>query len=396
MFRTGLKTAAIAVFLTGTAIAHLNAEDAPAATPGEIRAPSIIVTDVVSKTLVDRVLVTGTVQAVEEVYVQPQVEGLSIKALNADIGDTVASGAVLAVLSDDTLLLQKSQLEANRAKLEAARAQALAQLAEARANADEAIRQRDRSITLADRGTIPAAKLEQAQAAADAAVARLNSARQGIPVNDADLKVIQSQMDDIDLRLARTGVKAPVSGIVSARSAKIGAIASGAGTPLFTMIRDGKIELKADVAESELLKLATGQKVAINIVGDGVVLDGTVRRIEPTVNATTRLGSVLISIANPEKARTGMFASAEIAVATKTGPSLPVTSVTTTKGKSFVRKVVNDNVRIIEVTTGIQDGEFVEIASGLEVGDIVVAKAGAYVRDGDRITPVKSLEAASN
>jgi HlyD family secretion protein len=395
MFWPAMKIATFTMLLTVIA-APLQAEETKATAPAEIKAPSIIVTDVVNKTLVDRVLVTGTVQAVEEVYVQPQVEGLSIRQLNADIGDTVAEGAVLAVLSDDTLLLQKSQLEANKAKLEAARAQAIAQLAEAQANADEAIRQKDRSVSLAEKGTISAAKVEQAQATADAAVARLNSAKQGIPVNDADLKVIEAQLDDIDLRLARTGVKTPVSGVISTRNAKVGSIASGSGMPLFTIIRDGRIELKAEVAENDLLRLAPGQKVAINIVGDDVFLDGTVRRVDPTVNATTRLGSVMISIANAQKARIGMFASAKITIDTKTGPSLPVTSVTTTKGKSFVRMVAADHVKIIEVTTGIQDGEYIEITSGLKAGDIVVAKAGAYVRDGDKITPVKSLQAASN
>ncbi|HZG27702.1 MAG TPA: efflux RND transporter periplasmic adaptor subunit [Ensifer sp.] len=374
------------------------AEDAPATTDAKpvINAPSIVVTAVVDRQLTDRVLTSGTIQPVEEVYVQPLVDGLSIKTLKADVGDKVKAGDVLATLMDDTLILQKSQLEANKAKVIAAGAQAEAQRLSVKTNLDEANRQLGRGETLAKSGTISTAQLDQLKAAATSAAASLNSAEQGIKANAADMKVIEAQIADIDLKLSRTEVKAPVDGVISARNAKVGAIASGAGQPLFTLIRDNALELKADLAEEDVLKVAKGQKVTISLAGSGIKIPGTVLKVDPTVNATTRLGSVEVKIDNPEAARSGMYAQAVITVAERNAPALPVTAVTTNSEATTARLVRDDIVHIVPVETGIQDGQYIEIRKGLTPGDKVVAKAGAYVRDGDRVKPVESLDSATN
>jgi len=357
--------------------------------------PAIVVTAAEMRPIVDRVIATGTVQAVEEVYVTPLVEGLSIRTLEADVGDKVEAGGTLATLNDDALVLQKSQTEASLAKAEAALAQIKAQLAEAKANADEAVRARDRALKLVKSGSQSQAAADQAVASADAALARVKSAEQAVAVSEADIKVAQSQIDDIDLKLARTAVKSPVAGIVSARTAKIGAIASGSGSPLFTVIRDGEIELKADVAEDGVLKLEPGQKATVTLAGGAATLSGKVRLVEPTLDPQSRLGHVYIRFDEPGKARAGMFASAEIVAAEKKGITLPLSAVTATDGKTVARKVENGIVTLVPVETGIQDGQAIEIVKGLSAGDEVVAKAGAYVRDGDRVNPVHAEEASA-
>lgn len=382
--------------MTATPVLAL-ADEAPGDTAGQQtqNLPAIVVTTAEPHAIVDRVIATGTIQAVEEVYVTPLVEGLSIRTLAADVGDRVEKDGTLATLNDDALLLQKSQTEASLAKAEAALAQIKAQLAEAQANADEAVRARDRAQKLVKSGSQSQAAADQAAAAADAALARVNSAEQAISVSQADIKVAQSQIDDIDLKLARTAVKSPVAGIVSARTAKIGAIATGAASPLFTVIRDGEIELKADVAEDAVLKLAPEQKVTVTLAGGAAKLTGTVRLVEPTLDPQSRLGHVYIRFTDPDKARAGMFASAEIVVAEKKGIALPLSAITTADGKTVARKVENGIVTLVPVETGIQDGQLVEIVSGLAAGDEVVAKAGAYVRDGDRINPVHGEQASA-
>ena len=382
--------------MTATPVLAL-ADEAPGDTAGQQtqNLPAIVVTTAEPHAIVDRVIATGTIQAVEEVYVTPLVEGLSIRTLAADVGDRVEKDGTLATLNDDALLLQKSQTEASLAKAEAALAQIKAQLAEARANADEAVRARDRAQKLVKSGSQSQAAADQAVAAADAALARVNSAEQAISVSQADIKVAQSQIDDIDLKLARTAVKSPVAGIVSARTAKIGAIATGAASPLFTVIRDGEIELKADVAEDAVLKLAPEQKVTVTLAGGAAKLTGTVRLVEPTLDPQSRLGHVYIRFTEPDTARAGMFASAEIVVAEKKGIALPLSAITTADGKTVARKVENGIVTLVPVETGIQDGQLVEIVSGLAAGDEVVAKAGAYVRDGDRINPVHGEQASA-
>lgn len=386
--------ATVAILMAAPALA----EDAPASTDAKpvINAPSIVVTAVTERKLTDRVLTSGTIQPVEEVYVQPLVEGLSIKTLKANVGDKVKAGDVLATLMDDTLILQKSQLEANRAKVIAAGAQAEAQRLSVKTNLDEANRQLDRGQALAKTGTIAASKLDQLQAAATSAAASLNSADQSIKANAADMKVIEAQIADIDLKLSRTEVKAPVDGVISARTAKVGAIASGADQPLFTLIRDNALELKADLAEEDVLKVAKGQKVTISLAGSGTKIAGTVLKVDPTVNATTRLGSVEVKIDNPDAVRSGMYAQADIIVAERTAPSLPITAVTTNSEATTARMVKDEIVSIVQVETGIQDGQYIEIRKGLQPGDKVVAKAGAYVRDGDRVKPVDTLPSATN
>ena len=357
--------------------------------------PAIVVTAAGTRPIRDRVIASGTVQAVEEVYVAPLVDGLSIRALEADVGDRIEEGGTLATLNDDALLLQKSQLEAGLAKARAGLAQIRAQLTEAKATADEAVRARDRAQRLVKSGSQSQAAVEQAVSAAEAALARVNSAEQAIGVSEADITLAEAQIADIDLKLARTAVKSPVAGVVSARSAKIGAIAAGAATPLFTVIRDGAIELKADVAEDDVLKLSPGQKATVSLAGGAATLTGEIRLVEPTLDPQSRLGRVYIRFTEPEKARAGMFASAEITVQEKDGLVLPLSAVTTARGETMVRKVENGIVKLVPVRTGIQDGQVIEIVEGLAAGDEVVAKAGAYVRDGDRINPVHAEEQAA-
>lgn len=366
---------------------------APAKPP---QLPAIVVTKTVEKDLTARILATGTIRPVNEVLVQPQVEGLSIKALKADQGDVVEADAVLATLNDDALLLAKSQLQATRAKAEAGLAQVKAQLAEANANAEEARRQADRAVSLSGKGTISTAQADQLKAAATAAEARVRSASQAIAVSEADIKVVDAQIADTDLKLARTSVKAPVAGTIALRNAKIGAIASGSAQPLFTIIQDGAVELVADVAESDILPLKIGQKAVITLAGSTQTVTGSVRLVSPTIDPTTRLGTVHVIIDDASKARSGMYGSAAIVIDEQRGIALPLTAVTTSQDGSTVRKVEKDVVRLISVKTGIQDGNFIQIVEGLKAGEDVVAKAGAYVRDGDHIAPVRQEPVASN
>lgn len=367
---------------------------ATAAKPADNNLPAIRVAEAIERELVDRVIVTGTVQAVEEVYVQPQVDGLRIEDLKADVGDTVKAGEVLATLATDALVLQKSQLVANRAKVDAVTAQLQAQVLEAEANEAEAIRQADRAERLVKSKAVAVGESERLRAAATAATARVNSAKQAIVANNADIKVIDAQIDDIDLKLARTEVKTTVAGVISAKTAKIGAIAAGAGNPLFTLIRDNAIELNADVSEADLLKLKPGQPVHLTVAGTSNRIEGKVRTIDPVINATTRLGTVKISIDNADTARIGMYASAEVVVSDRKVLSLPLTAVTSEDGSMVVRRVVDGVVTMTKIKTGVQDGDFVEIAEGLKAKDIVVEKAGAYVRNGDKVAPVFQKTAA--
>ncbi len=351
--------------------------------------PSITVVKAQSRDLVDRVVANGTIRAVDEIYIQPQVDGLAIDKLNVDVGDKVEAGAVLAELSKDNLVLQKSQQQANKAKAEAAVSQSKAQLIEAQANLDDAIRQKDRAARLGRSGSGSVSQVEQTEAAAAVAQARLEAARQTVSVGEADIKVVDAQIENIELNLARTGVKAPSAGVITAKNARVGSIASGAATtPLFTLIRDGLVELVADVSETDIQKIKAGQKARVRISGSANAIEGSVRIVSPTVDATTRLGLVHIVLPADSTARAGMYASADIIVSSADALALPLSAVTAGRDGSTTRKVEGDVVRQVAIETGIQDGAFIEVKNGLAVGDMVIEKAGAFVRDGDRINPV--------
>lgn len=350
--------------------------------------PAITVSIVETRVLRDRVIVSGLVNPVESVQVAPLIEGQPIEELLADVGDWVEEGQVLATLSKTTLELQKSQYQASLASAEATIAQAEAQLLEARASADEAQRVNERTVALLKQGTASQAAADQASANAIASTARVTVATQSLEAARAQLSLVQAQLANVDLQLARTEVKAPVSGEITHRNAVVGSVASAAGQPMFTMIRDGALEMSADVAEIDLTRLKPGLKATMVAVGSPEKLNGTVRLVEPTIDATTRLGRARVTIEDTDAVRSGMFMDAEILVAERETVAVPVTAVGSTADGTTVMTVNDGVVRRTLVKTGIRDGGWVEIVEGIKVGDAVVTKAGAFVRDGDRINPV--------
>lgn len=350
--------------------------------------PAINVIAAFKAVITDRVQATGTVEPVEQVFVQPQIEGQAIESLQFDVGSKVKAGEVLAKLSVSALQLQKSQLEASRAQAEAAIAQVEAQQIEAQAAANEAARVRDRAKTLSGKGIASKSAADAANASSQGAEARLNAAAQAKKSAEAQLKVVDAQIADIDLKLARTEVRAPVGGTVVARNVMVGGIASAAGNPMFVLIRDGLLELRAEVAEQDVMRLAEGQKAKLHVAGLAEPLDGVVRMVEPIVSTTTRLGKVRIAIDNPEQLRWGVFVDADIVATSREAVLLPLSAVGISSGGATVLKFTGGRVTETKVVTGIAEGELIEIVSGLAPGDLVVAKAGAFVRNGDRITPV--------
>lgn len=354
-------------------------------TAPNIALPSITVTKIGTSLLRDRVIASGLVTPVETVQVQPLIEGQPIEALMVDVGDRVERGQPLARLSDAALVLRKGQLEASRASALATIAQAEAQRVEAQSAAAEAVRVRNRAEQLLSQGSGTQALADQARAQADAALARVTVAEQGARAAEAQRDLVAAQIADIDLQLQRTLVIAPVAGLVTARNAQVGAIASAAGAPMFTLIRDGLLELHADVAERDVLRLAAGQPASLRAAGLEEPLPGHVRLVEPAVDPVSRLGRVRIAIDTPERLRSGLFAEAEILIAEREALAVPVAAM---GDGEVLRVTAGGTVERAPVTTGIRDGGLIEITSGLFAGDVVVARAGAFVRPGDRINPV--------
>ncbi|MCE6970912.1 efflux RND transporter periplasmic adaptor subunit [Cereibacter sphaeroides] len=350
--------------------------------------PAITVSTVGKRVMRDRVIASGLVGAVELVQVQPLIEGQPIETLEAEVGDFVAEGEVLARLSVSTLELQKSQFNAALTSAKATIAQAEAQVLEAQASADEAQRVNQRTAQLRQQGAASQAAADTAQAAAISANARVMVARQTLAAARAQVLLAEAQLANIELQRERTNVVAPVAGEIVERNAKIGAIASAQGEPMFTLLRDSALELFADVAEQDLIRLKPGQPVLIRTLGAEEPIQGAVRLVEPAIDTDTRLGRARIGIEKMERVRSGMFAEAEILIAERETLVVPITAVGAGPEGSTVMRVQDGLVERKRVETGIRDAGMVEIVEGLAPGDLVVTKAAAFVRPGDRINPV--------
>lgn len=353
--------------------------------------PAISVVRVSKALLQDRIVTGGLIQPRESVQVTPLVEGQSIEDLLADVGDSVAAGDVLARLSPTTLQLNRSQLRAGLAAAQATVSQAEAQVIDAEAALAEAGRASDRVLSLQARGNASEAAADQARTARVSATARLTVARQSLEAARAQADSVEAQLANVDLSLSRTEVRAPVSGEIVARNAQRGAVASAAGAPMFTLIRDGALELRAELSARDLLRIAPGQSAVLRLPGVEVSQPAEVRLVEPALDLTSRLGHARIELHPGSAARAGMYAEAVVLVREAEALSLPLTAVTSGSSGSFVMAV--DDTGLVSrqtITTGIRDGAQVEVLSGLTEGEAVVARAGAFVRAGDRIAPIEA------
>ena len=358
---------------------------APAAT-----GPSVSVTQAQITEIVQSVVVSGSVVARDEILVAPEVDGLAIIELLAQEGDKVAEGQVLARLSRVTLDVQKAQNDAQIARAEALMAQARAQIAEADANLVQANNAFDRTKALRESGNTSVETFDQRAAAARSGQARANSARQALAIASADLALAQAQGKDIAVKLARTEIKASRAGVVSRRTARLGAMASvlPQTDPLFRIIADGAVELEAQVAEVELPKLKLGQGVAVTPAGANDALAGTIRLIMPEVDKASRLGRVLVALDGNPPVAIGSFARGIIETGRKRAVTLPLSAITYNRAGATVQSVKDGKVTTKPVTLGLVGHGRAEIVSGIAEGETVVARAGTFVRDGDIVTPV--------
>ncbi|MEO8244139.1 MAG: efflux RND transporter periplasmic adaptor subunit [bacterium] len=362
----------------------------PVAAQSSSDLPAITVIQVSDRKMEDHVLAAGLIGPVEQVYVTPLIEGQQIETLDAEVGDSVSAGQVLATLSTATLTLQKSQMQANDASVKAAIAQAQAQLTNARNAAAEAQKTADRSAALLKQGATSTAANDQSQMAATSAAASVTVAEQALESAKAQQDLLAAQMANVDLQLSRTKVVSPVTGVVSARNAQIGAVATAAGQPMFVIIRDGALELRADVAEADIARIRVDQPATLSLASSATRITGHVRLVEPTVDTTTRLGRARISLDADPSVLAGMYAEADILVTSRDALAVPVTAVGSSGLETTVMAVKGGLVSRVPVTTGIRQDGWVEILTGLSKGDTIVAKAGAFVNDGDQINPIPS------
>jgi HlyD family secretion protein len=378
--------AAVSVVAGGWRIlASDRADSVGPATP----APATSVAKAEMHEVVEALSVTGTLAAREEVLVGAEVDGLRIMEIDADVGDRVGAGQVLARLDHAQLDAQLAQSEANIAKAEAAMLQAQASIDEAQATAAQSQSSLERAQTLRASGNTSVEQLQARQTDAKVTVARITAAQQTALSAAADKSLAEAQRDEIALRIARAEIKAPVAGVLSERQARIGAVVGLSSPPLFRLIRDGEVEFLAEVTESGMPRVKIGQAAELQLTGMAQPIRGMVRLVDPTVDATSRLGRVAVTLPAEAGLRPGVFAQGSIEIGRRRALTVPLSAVFFSADGAYVQSVSQNVVNRRPVEIGFVGDGRVEIRHGLAEGETVVLRAGSFLRQGDHIAPVQ-------
>ena len=338
------------------------ADDKKAAQPK----PALTVTTVVPQQgqLSVKLSANGNITAWQEASIGSEAVGLRLLEVRADVGDAVKAGQVLATFASESVMADLAQAKAS--------------LMEAEANAQDATGNAERARTLQTTGALSAQQINQYLTSELTAKARVESAKA--------MLTVQQQ------RLKHTQVLAPDSGIISARAATLGAV-PGNGMELFRLIRQGRLEWRAEVTSTELGRITTGT-VATITAANGAQIKGKVRMVAPTVDPQTRAALVYVDLpasANTANAiKSGMYARGEFELGNTAALTVPQTAVLIRDGFSYVYTVGADNrVTQLKVQTGRRSADRVEVA-GVPADAKLVASGAGFLNTGDLVRLVDS------
>ena len=337
----------------------------------------------------------GNIAAWQEAVIGAESAGLRLTEVRANVGDVVKAGQVLATFSADSV--------------QADVAQARASLLEAQANAADAAANAERARSLQNSGALSVQQISQYLTLEKTAKARAEAA--------------QAVLGAQQLRSRQTQVLAPDNGVVSARTATVGAVV-GNGAELFRMIRQGRLEWRADVTSSELGRIGVGTPVRV-VPASGGELRGRVRMVAPSVDPLTRSALVYVDLppmpltggnarrAGPPQAsaapsggsepraagnagalsspaRAGMFARGEFELGATDALTVPQRALVVRDGFNYLFRLGADHrVSQLKVQTGRLAGERVEVISGLPLDARIVVNGAGFLNDGDLVRVVE-------
>jgi HlyD family secretion protein len=383
---------------------NTNKPQEPVPAPASQPRPSLTVTaqPVSSKSFPKTLSVSGSLAAWDELPIAAEASGLRIDNIYVDEGDRVRKGQVLATLNDRLLKAQVNQSEARISKARSGIRQQQAAIREAEALKIEADRNSKRYADLVRDGAISQQEAQSRQTSAATTQAKVDSARQNLAAAQSDLMAAQADLEEVKAKMSQTKILAPDNGFISKRQAKLGSVSSAASaSALFTMVRDGRIELNAEVSELDLTGIRSGQAVSITSDADpSKRYTGKVREIAPVVDAQTRIGLVRISLPPNPELRPGMFVRGTLSLGSAPALVVPETALLFKEGKPFVFVVKgeprqNSTVQAIArpIQTGARNGGSVEVRSGLKAGEHIILSGAGYLKDGDTVR-IGSLDKA--
>jgi HlyD family secretion protein len=358
--------AALALVLIAALVWWLRppASEAPAAKAAAASEPKPVMTVTVAEprreTLAIALQANGNVSAWQEASVGAEVNGLRLAAVNVNVGDAVKKGQVLATFTTDTARADSLQSQASVVQAEAG-------YLNAKADADRA-----RSIQ--DSGALSSSQIAQYVTQEKVAKAQWEAAK--------------ALLSATEIRFGNTTVKAPDDGLISARGATVGAVV-GAGQELFRLIRQGRMEWRAEVTASEVGRIRVGQKALVTLA-TGTELSGQVRAIAPSANEQTRNILVYVDLPRHNDLKAGTFARGVFAIGQSEALTVPTPAIVVRDGNNFVFVVDTANKAAArQVQTGRRVGERVEIVDGLKAGERVAVQGAGFLNDGDLVKVVE-------
>jgi RND family efflux transporter MFP subunit len=333
----------------------------PVAAPTTKTALSVTAATVQTMPL-DRVVnASGTVAAWQEVVVASETGGLNITAVLVDEGSHVREGQQLIQLDDRVLRAQVRQAEASVTSAKAVLAQN-----------DAALK---RSQELHGKGFL-------SQSALDIAVSNQKTAA-------AQVLTAQASLGEAQAKLSQASVRAPVSGLITSRTAVKGNVIS-VGSELFRLVRDDQVELNAQIPESDLPYIHAG--MAATVTGPQGRATGRVRVVTPQVDPQTRLGLARLTLPVGSPFRPGNFATASIDVGALPALSVPEGAIVYRDGKPGVYVLDAANrVHFNGVTTGNRQNGQVQITAGLQPGSRIVTSGGGFLGEGDHVAVAAAI-----
>ncbi len=306
-----------------------------------------------------RLSANGNIAAWQEAVIGAESTGLRLTEVRVNVGDVVKAGQVLATFATDSV--------------QADVAQARASLLEAQANAADAAGNAERARSLQSSGALSTQQINQYQTTEKTAKARAEAAQ----------AVLSAQQ----LRGRQTQVLAPDSGVISARTATVGSVV-GSGAELFRMIRQGRLEWRAEVTSAELGRIAIGTPVSV-VPASGGELRGRVRMVAPSVDPQTRAALVYVDLPASGKtstAKAGMFARGEFELGATDALTVPQRALVVRDGFNYLFQLGEGNrVSQLKVQTGRLAGKRVEVVSGLPADARIVVNGAGFLNDGDLV-----------
>jgi HlyD family secretion protein len=398
----GLVIGVILGAASSSIVTHLTTLGSPTSAPTPTQSvvthrQSVTVSSAQITSVTQTISVTGSVAAFDMLPILPQATGLQIQQVLVEEGQTVKAGQVLAMLDNSVLKAQLNQAQADVVSTQAVVQQKQATLAQQQATLAEAQSNLNRYQDLAQAGAVSQKDMDSYVTVASTAREAVNVAQANINSAKADVQSKIAQVQKLETQINQTVVRAPTTGVIAEKIARVGNVTGS--EKLFSLIRNGCLELQAKVPETELPQVNIGALARITSDADKrIKLKGRVREIAPLVDSQTRQATVKIDLPPDSLLRLGMFLKAAITVQSTQALTVPALAVLPqTDGQSIVYILEGkDTVRARPVQVGMRldsrekDQARIVIKSGLHLSDQIVVDGAGYVKDGDRITIVEN------